>query len=368
MTEHRPPWQLSDDDRPERPGARPRAVPRPTSTPARRSAGAPVTTRRPGPRLVTVVTVVGRIATNERATSGARWLVRNAIIYVADRDVGADPPVVGGAHERPLRTADALRRGGRGLRAADRLGARAEHARERRHRRRMDWITAPLDLARDRRGPGPVRHRAAPRPWRGAGHRAPRHGVAARPGTTRRRHDRLAGVAARRRLASAHRAAPWLLLAGLWQVGRQHGTRAALGRPRRRPGPPDGDRDPGRGRDRAGAPGHPGDEPGGQGRLAGRVRHPTGAGQPPRLPGHVHPADGRDPGDDRRQARRAGPQPRPRPAWRSGRPRPSGPATWTSGSPTPARPNARRRRTRCCTTAPPTCSPGSRSACRSAGT
>ena len=53
---------------------------------------------------------------------------------------------------------------------------------------------------------------------------------------------------------------------------------AALGRPRRGAGAPDGDRHPGWGRGRAGPPEHPRDEPRGEGRLAGRVRHPTGAG------------------------------------------------------------------------------------------
>src|SRR6185436_14136195 len=43
-----------------------------------------------------------------------------------------------------------------------------------------------------------------------------------------------------------------------------------------------------------GASGDSGVEPGGQGRLAGRVPHPAGAGEPARLPDGVLPAHGRD--------------------------------------------------------------------------
>ena len=165
---------------------------------------------------------------------------------------------------------------------------RAEHARERRHRRRMDWITAPLDLARAAAvvvmtgigfllGLGAVLAIAHRDPaWLLTPVQKAVDGIA------------WAGVAARRDLAAGRWwRCRWLVLAGLWQLGRQHGQRAALGRPGRRPRAPDGDRHPGWGRGRAGPPGHPGDEPGGQGRLAGRVRHPTGAGQRPRLPDDV---------------------------------------------------------------------------------
>ena len=77
-----------------------------------------------------------------------RWLVRNSVLY----------PLVGvwvltrrwweartnARYERQMRAAEAAG-------DQDRLTeweARAERAREQRHRRRMDWITAPLELAR----------------------------------------------------------------------------------------------------------------------------------------------------------------------------------------------------------------------------
>ena len=52
-----------------------------------------------------------------------RWLVRNSVLYPLTGAWVLARRVVGGAHQRPLRTADARRRSGRGPGAADRLGA-----------------------------------------------------------------------------------------------------------------------------------------------------------------------------------------------------------------------------------------------------
>ena len=264
--------------------------------------------------VVATVRVVGRVARHEPSRNGARWLLRNGVLYIA---TGAWVLARRGweartnaRYERLLRAAEAA---GDYERLTD-WEQRAEQARERRHRRRMDWITAPLDVART----------AAVMTLIGVGFLLLLGGM----------------------LAVAHRDPAWLLTPlqkvvdgiawAVWLLGpgvaAGHGGAAvaaaggvvaarapprpgaALGRPRRGAGAPDGDRHPGWGRGRAGPPGHPGDEPGGQGRLAGGVRHPAGAGQRARLPDHLLAADGRDPGDGRRQARCAGPQPGPRPA------------------------------------------------------
>ena len=90
----------------------------------------------------------GRVVPGSRTRTVLRWLVRNGLIY----------PLVGvwvltrrgwearthARYERQLRAAEAAGDQDR----LDEWEARAEQARERRHRRRMDWITAPLDLAR----------------------------------------------------------------------------------------------------------------------------------------------------------------------------------------------------------------------------
>ena len=224
MTQHRPPWHLPDDDRPGDPLPGGELVPRPTSTPARRSTGAPATTSPARTAARTVVTVVGRIVTNERATSGARWLLRNAIIYVLTGTWVLTRRLwearTNARYERLMRAAEAA---GDYERLTD-WEQRAEHARERRHRRRMDWVTAPLDLART----------VAVLGLCGIGLLLGLGGVLAIA------HRDTAWL-----LAPAQRAvdtiawlvwlldgiwlpltvaAPWLLLAGLWQVGRRHGT------------------------------------------------------------------------------------------------------------------------------------------------
>ena len=285
------------------------------------------------------------------------------------RRVRAGEALVGGAHERPLRAADARCRSGRGLRAAHRLGtARGTGPR----------TAAPPPDGLDHRaaGPGPRRRgcgsgrdRVPARVGRGAGHRPPGRGVAAHPRAEGRRRHRVGGVVARCDLAGGRGGAAGAG-AGRAVAGRAAARqRAPLGRPgRRRQGAPDRDRHPGRGRGRARALGYSGDEPGGQGRLAGRVRHPTGAGERARLPDHVLAAHGRDPGDDRRQAGCAGPQPGPRALGgvaqrgRAGRLR--GSVGGRSGLDRAAGPAVSAAVSR----APQTCSPGCRWGCRSAGT
>jgi hypothetical protein len=221
--------------------------------------------------------------------------------------------MVGGPHQRPLRTAHARSRSGRRLRAAHQLGTT---------RRTSTRTPPPPPHGLDHRTPGPHPHRhvhrhgrdrAPARAGRGAGHRPPRPGMAAHPSPEGRRRHRLGGLAGRCPVAR-RRCVPAGPDIGRAVAGRPPiRTGAALGCPDRCPGPPHGGRNPGRNCHRAGAPGHPGDEPGGQGRMAGGVRHPAGAGQRAGLPGHVLVADGRHPRDDRRQARCAGPEPRPRP-------------------------------------------------------
>jgi DNA segregation ATPase FtsK/SpoIIIE, S-DNA-T family len=98
--------------------------------------------------VVDAVVVATRAATHERTRDTARWLVRNTVLYVA-----TGTWVLG----RRWWEARTNARYERLLRAAEAAGdyerltvweQRAEQARERRHRRRMHWITAPLDLAR----------------------------------------------------------------------------------------------------------------------------------------------------------------------------------------------------------------------------
>ena len=286
-----------------------------------------------------------------RAREVLRWLVRNSVLY----------PLTGvwvltrrwweartnARYERQMRAAEAAG-------DQDRLTeweARAERAREQRHRRRMDWITAPIELARTAAvlllwcvgallGLGAVLAVAhtdlswvlAPLGCRGAGGGvaglAGRGGVAAaadqpgRGGAGRR-------VAARPPLRRAARAGP---------------------HPRTRPGGRDHGHHAGRDRHRARAPGDPGVEPGGQGRLAGRVLHPAGAGQPARLPGGVLPPDGRHAGDDRRQTRRPGPQPGAGAVGGVARRRRSRRLRRSVGGRSRRQPNAPPRPTRCCTT------------------
>ena len=231
MTQHRPPWRHSDDDRPSDQAPGRELVLRPTTTPARRSTGARATASSVRTAVVTAVTAVGRIVTNEHATSGARWLVRNAIIYVLTGTWVLTRRLwearTNARYERLMRSAEAA---GDFERLTD-WEQRAEHARERRHRRRMDWVTAPLDLARTVAVVGLC----------GIGLLLGLGGVLAIA------HRDTAWL-----LAPAQRAvdsiawlvwlldgiwlpltvaAPGLLLAGLWQVGRRHGQCAPLGRP-----------------------------------------------------------------------------------------------------------------------------------------
>ena len=245
---------------------------------------------------------------------------------------------------------------------------RGEQARERRHRRRMDWITAPLDVARA----------VAVAVMVGIGFLLGLGGVLAiahrdtgwllTPTAEGRGHHRVAGVAARRDLAPVAVALPGLVLAGLWQVGRRHGAVPRWAAP-------------------AGGREYPTVivTPGGIAAALAHLGIPAMnravkdgwqvefATPPVRVNGRgyqsdVLAADGRDPGDDRRQARRAGPQPGPRTLGGvavRGRP---GRLRGSVGGRSGLDRAAGARRTRCCTTGPRTCSPGCRSGCRSAGT
>jgi S-DNA-T family DNA segregation ATPase FtsK/SpoIIIE len=175
-------------------------------------------------RRVGAAVVVGRVATHERTRDATRWLARNTVLYIA---TGTFVLLrrwwearTNARYERLMRAAEAA---GDYERLTD-WEQRAEQARERRHRRRMDWITAPLDLVR-----------AAAVAFLGA-------------------IGFLLGLGAV--LAIAHRDTAWLLtpaqkvvdgiawavwllgviwpatvtalpvllLAGLWQVGRRHGS------------------------------------------------------------------------------------------------------------------------------------------------
>jgi DNA segregation ATPase FtsK/SpoIIIE, S-DNA-T family len=90
----------------------------------------------------------GRAVPGSRTRTVLRWLVRNSLIYplagvwvLTGRGWEARTHA---RYERQLRTAEAAGDQAR----LDEWEARAERAREQRHRRRMDWITAPLELAR----------------------------------------------------------------------------------------------------------------------------------------------------------------------------------------------------------------------------
>ena len=90
---------------------------------------------------------VGRVARDQRVREAARWLARNSVLYVL---VGAWVLTrrwwearTNARYERQMRSAEAL---GDNERLTD-WEARAERAREQRHRRRMDWITAPVEFA-----------------------------------------------------------------------------------------------------------------------------------------------------------------------------------------------------------------------------
>ena len=183
--------------------------------------------RAPGRRRIVVdaAVVVGRAATHERTRDTARWLVRNAVLYIA---TGALVLVrrwwearTNARYERLMRAAEAA---GDYERLTD-WEQRAEQARERRHRRRMDWITAPLDLARAaavvvmagigfllglgavlaiaHRDTGVAAHPGCRRPWTAIAWLVWLLGVIWLPAAV---------------------ALPWLVLAGLWQVGRRHGS------------------------------------------------------------------------------------------------------------------------------------------------
>ena len=142
-----PPWNVPGD--PHNPGAgrapSTELVRRLPSTPAHRSpAGQPA----PPARIVLhAVGVVRNAVTDDRNRGAVRWVVRNGLVYpvtgawvLARRGWEAH---TNARYERLLRTAEAA---GDYDRLTD-WEQRAEHAREHRHRRRMNLLTAPLDIA-----------------------------------------------------------------------------------------------------------------------------------------------------------------------------------------------------------------------------
>jgi DNA segregation ATPase FtsK/SpoIIIE, S-DNA-T family len=90
----------------------------------------------------------GRAVTGPRARAMLRWLLRNSVLYMltggwvlARRGWEAR---TNARYERQMRAAEAA---GEYDKLTD-WEARAERVREQRHRRRMDWITAPIEFAR----------------------------------------------------------------------------------------------------------------------------------------------------------------------------------------------------------------------------
>jgi uncharacterized protein (TIGR03382 family) len=187
----------------------------------------PAAVTRPSGRrriMVGAAVVIGRAATHEWTRNIARWLVRNTVLYAA---TGAWVLArrwwearTNARYERLMRAAEAA---GDYDRLTD-WEQRAEQARERRHRRRMDWITAPLDVARTTAilimcgigfliGLGTVlaiAHRDAA--WLLT--------------PTQKIVDSIAWIVWLLDVIStpATIALPVLALAGLWQVGRRHGS------------------------------------------------------------------------------------------------------------------------------------------------
>jgi DNA segregation ATPase FtsK/SpoIIIE, S-DNA-T family len=168
--------------------------------------------------------VVRRVAGHERTRSGARWVVRNAMVYVVTGVLvlgrRAWEARTNSRYERLMRAAEAA---GDYERLTD-WEARAEQARERRHRRRMDWISAPLEMARA----------AAVATMCGIGfllglgtvlaiaHKDPSWLLA----PVQKAVDGIAWLVWLLGMIwlPITVVAPWLLLAGLWQVGRRHGS------------------------------------------------------------------------------------------------------------------------------------------------
>jgi len=92
--------------------------------------------------------IVGRAATHRRTRDAARWLLRNTILYFATGAwVLARRGWEAGTNARYERLMRAAEMAGDYERLID-WEQRAEQARERRHRRQMDWITAPLAIVR----------------------------------------------------------------------------------------------------------------------------------------------------------------------------------------------------------------------------
>jgi DNA segregation ATPase FtsK/SpoIIIE, S-DNA-T family len=199
-------------------------VRRAPATPARRT-GAGVA-RSPSRRRIVVdaAVTVGRAATHERSRDAARWLARNLVLYVVTgvwvQGWRCWEARTNARYERLMRAAEAA---GDYERLTD-WEQRGEQARERRHRRRMDWLTAPLEMARA----------AAVAIMAGIGfllglgavlaiaHRDPEWVLA----PTQKIVNVIAWLVWLLDLiwTPAVVALPLLALAGLWQLGRRHGS------------------------------------------------------------------------------------------------------------------------------------------------
>ena len=124
-------------------------------------------------------------STRSRRSGGAAVAGPQQRAVPADRGVGADPAVVGGAHQRPLRTADARRRSRWGSGPADRLGG-PRRTGPRAASPPPDGLDHRPDRARPhRRRPGPLAGRGTARAGRGAGGRARGPQLGAGPARTR---------------------------------------------------------------------------------------------------------------------------------------------------------------------------------------
>ena len=199
-------------------------VRRAPATLARRDRSGIARPRRQRRIVIDTAVIVGRAAAHERTRNAVRWLVRNTVLYVA---TGACVLARRWWEARTNARYERLMRAAETAGDYDRLTdweQRAEQARERRHRRRMDWITAPLAIARSTAilimcgiglllGLGAVlaiAHRDAA--WLLT--------------PTQKIVDGIAWVVWLLDVISTPAALtlPVLALAGLWQVGRRHGN------------------------------------------------------------------------------------------------------------------------------------------------
>ncbi|MGE3795642.1 MAG: cell division protein FtsK [Dehalococcoidia bacterium] len=216
---------MSDHDTPTPTDAGKELVRRAPTTPARRPVNVvahPTAGR--GRIVLDAAVIVGHAATHERTRNIVRWLIRNIVMYLA---TGAGVLARRGWEARTNARYERLMRAAETAGDYERLTdweQRAEQARERRHRRRMDWITAPLAIARTTASLALVGIGALLA--LGAVLAIAHRDAAWLLAPTQKVVDAVAwavwllGVLA----TPAAVVVPVLLLGGLWQVGRRHGT------------------------------------------------------------------------------------------------------------------------------------------------